>query len=280
MVRRLLWLLALAALAAFPVTAQVRVLVDGVEHLASPGQKLDVNFGSLKIGGIIIGCFSLNFPAGSEGGTIELEDSSIPPFYISEPLVKPLPGSGGIDSGCAGSQPDPGGFPVQLTGEQQLKLVVWAVPQQVGAAADTLALRVKPKNGTAHTVVFNSRINGLAATPCVGNQYEMCLNGGRFRVQAAWSTGNGESAAGQVQGLTDDSGYLFFFNPANIEAVVKILDACEVNDRYWVFAGGLTNVRTLLSVTDTQQGRVKTYINPLGRAFQPIQDTAAFATCP
>lgn len=279
MVRRLLGLLPLIALAALPATAQVRVLLDGVPRIAGPGQELDINIGSRTIGNIVIGCLSMNFDAGTGGGTIELEDPFAAPFYISEPLVKPR--GSGLDFDCDGSQPAPGGkFPVQLTEDQQLKLVFWAVPDQVGALVDTLALRARPKNGTARTALFNARITGLATGPCVADLRTMCLNGGRFRVQAAWSTGEGEDGEGWPVLLTDDSGYLFFFSPANIEAVVKVLDACAVNDRYWVFAGGLTNVRTLLSVTDTEEGRVKTYINPLGRAFQPIQDTAAFATCP
>jgi hypothetical protein len=34
-----------------------------------------------------------------------------------------------------------------------------------------------------------------------------------------------------------------------------------------------------LTVTDTRTGIRRVYLNPLGRAFPPIQDTAAFATC-
>ena len=47
-----------------------------------------------------------------------------------------------------------------------------------------------------------------------------------------------------------------------------------------VFASGLTNVRVLFTVADLSNDAVKTYINPLNRPFQPIQDTGAFATCP
>jgi hypothetical protein len=67
-----------------------------------------------------------------------------------------------------------------------------------------------------------------------------------------------------------------------VEAVVKVLDACSFPGapRFWVFAAGLTNVEVVLTVTDTATGAVKTYTNPLNRAFQPVQDTAAFATCP
>lgn len=60
-----------------------------------------------------------------------------------------------------------------------------------------------------------------------------------------------------------------------------MLDACEPPfDRFWVFHARPTNVETLITVTDTQEGRVRTYLNPLNTPFQPVQDTNAFATCP
>ena len=79
--------------------------------------------------------------------------------------------------------------------------------------------------------------------------------------------------------LTDETGYLWFFDAGNVEMVVKVLDACSLNQRFWIFAGGLTNVQVTLTVTDTVKGAVKTYTNPQGTPFQPIQDTGAFATC-
>jgi len=60
--------------------------------------------------------------------------------------------------------------------------------------------------------------------------------------------------------------------------VIKVVDGRVVNNRYWVFAGGLTNVNVVTTVTDTQTGAFKTYTNPQGTAFQPIQGTSAFAT--
>ncbi|HYH44927.1 MAG TPA: hypothetical protein VEG34_04530, partial [Thermoanaerobaculia bacterium] len=62
--------------------------------------------------------------------------------------------------------------------------------------------------------------------------------------------------------------------------IVKVLNGCALNGRYWVFAGGLTNVRAVLTVTDTQTGARKQYTNPQGAPFQPVQDTGAFAGCP
>jgi hypothetical protein len=107
----------------------------------------------------------------------------------------------------------------------------------------------------------------------------MCLNNGRFRVTTSWRTTTG-SGFGQAVMLTSDSGYFWFFSSSNVEMIVKALDGCGLNSRFWVFAGGLTNVEVILTVTDTHNGTVKTYVNPMNTAFQPIQDTSAFATCP
>ena len=74
--------------------------------------------------------------------------------------------------------------------------------------------------------------------------------------------------------------YFCFFSSDNVEMVFKVLNGCGLNSRYWTFAGGLTDVNVIMTVTDTQTGTVKTYTNPQGTAFQPIQDTSAFATCP
>jgi len=107
----------------------------------------------------------------------------------------------------------------------------------------------------------------------------LCLQGGRFEVRAAWETTT-DTGVGHPVALTSDSGYFWFFDDANIEVVVKVLAACPVNSRYWVFAAGLTNVEVELEVTDTLTGATRTYFNPLNTAYQPIQDTNAFATCP
>lgn len=118
------------------------------------------------------------------------------------------------------------------------------------------------------------------SSPCTPSATALCLNGGRFKVEATYQTSAGASGAAQAVPLTNDTGYFWFFAASNVETVVKVLDGCGLNDRYWFFAGGLTNVRTVLRVTDTGTGAVKTYVNPQNTAFQPIQDTAAFRTCP
>ena len=75
--------------------------------------------------------------------------------------------------------------------------------------------------------------------------------------------------------LTSGTGYFWFFDPANIEMVVKVLNGCGINQSEWVFGGGLTNVAVTLTVVDSQTRETKTYNNPQDTAFLPIQDTTA-----
>jgi hypothetical protein len=114
---------------------------------------------------------------------------------------------------------------------------------------------------------------------CTANPTTLCLSKGRFIVTAQWKTAGG-SGTGQAVPITSDTGYYWFFGSTNVEMVVKVIDACSFSNRYWVFAGGLTDVNVTLTVMDTKNGAVRTYTNPMGVAFQPIQDTNAFATCP
>ncbi|MBW8877894.1 MAG: trypsin-like peptidase domain-containing protein [Acidobacteria bacterium] len=114
---------------------------------------------------------------------------------------------------------------------------------------------------------------------CTPTSTALCLNGDRFKVEATFNTGTQHGRARVVK-LTDETGYLWFFSNTNVEVVVKVLNACTLNQRFWVFAAGLTNVQVTLTVTDTSNGTVKTYDNPQGAAFQPILDSSAFATCP
>jgi hypothetical protein len=116
--------------------------------------------------------------------------------------------------------------------------------------------------------------------PCTPSDTAMCLNNNRYRVDATFRTASAPAAAAHVFKLTADTGYFWFFDSTNVEVVVKVLNGCGVNSRYWVFAAGLTNVEVRLTVTDTLTGASKTYTNPLNQPFPPLQDTSAFATCP
>ncbi len=112
-----------------------------------------------------------------------------------------------------------------------------------------------------------------------GGSEDMLLGDGRFRVRMAYRTASGDAGNGQAVQLTADTGYFWFFDDANVEAVVKVLDGCGLNQRHWVFAGGLTDVEATIYVEDTLTGEEIFYHNPLGTPFLPRRDTDAFAGC-
>jgi V8-like Glu-specific endopeptidase len=108
----------------------------------------------------------------------------------------------------------------------------------------------------------------------------LVLGNGRFEVRAAFRTSAGQEGDANPFVLTADTGYFWFFDDDNVELVVKVLNACDFNQRYWVYGGGLTDVEVTIDVVDTLADVRQRYMNPLGTAFQPITDSNAFATCP
>ena len=49
--------------------------------------------------------------------------------------------------------------------------------------------------------------------------------------------------------LTGDTGTFWFFDSANVELVLKVLDGRVLNGHYWVFYGALSNVEYTIVVT-------------------------------
>ncbi len=136
-------------------------------------------------------------------------------------------------------------------------------------------LSVVAGGGIEEITVLDARVG----TGCEESPERLCLNQGRYAVKADWRSQDGGFGAGRAVRLTADTGYFWFFDPDNVELIVKSLDGCGLNERLWVFGGGLTNVEVELKVTDTWTGDVELYLNPAGTAFQPLQDTDAFAGC-
>jgi hypothetical protein len=112
---------------------------------------------------------------------------------------------------------------------------------------------------------------------------QLCLLGGRFRVQVQWR--NQHATPGQqVHGTghplpasgSDRSGYFWFFNPDNVELVAKVLDGNSVNGFYWTFYGALSDVEYWITVTDTEERASRTYYNPPGEVCG-LGDTQSIA---
>ena len=143
-------------------------------------------------------------------------------------------------------------------------------------------------NPTGYAIVAESMVDAAvdAATredlcdqvppgPCAANDTVLCLNQGRFRLEAKWKNFFGDEGVGHALPQTDDTGAFFWVDPQNVEMIIKVLDGRAINNHYWVFYGALSNLEFTLVVTDTETGECKEYVNPLG-TFASVGDTGAF----
>ena len=149
------------------------------------------------------------------------------------------------------------------------------------AGTYTVTLTVSNNDGQSSTTHVLT-VTGGTPPLCTTDDNTLCLNGARFSVTADWTKPDATHGSGHAVKLTGDSGYFWFFDAANIELVVKVLNGCGIGDgAYWVFGAGLTNVQVVLNVKDEQTGVIYTSTNPQGVAFVPVQDTNAFPnSCP
>jgi PKD repeat protein len=155
-------------------------------------------------------------------------------------------------------------------------------PTHTFAAAGSYNVSLTATNASgSNTTQKSVTVSAGGPIPCVADAHTLCLNNGRFAVTTQWTKPDTTTGQGNAIPLTGDSGYFWFFDASNIEAVVKVLNGCGLTNAYWVFAAGLTNVQVDLKAIDTQTGIVYDKQNPQGAPFQPILDTQAFPTsCP
>jgi streptogramin lyase len=132
------------------------------------------------------------------------------------------------------------------------------------------------------------RINLGTSTTCTPGATTLCIDDQpgdqRWQVTASYHTAQAGGLAGNGNAIplaslgVSHGGLFWFFGADNPEMLIKVLNACAVNQRFWIYASATTNVAFTLTVTDTRNGRVKTYSNPDGKIPVPVQDTSAF-TC-
>jgi len=139
-----------------------------------------------------------------------------------------------------------------------------------GEAERSAALSTLPAGGTGNA----SSRSPLAS--CSAAADTLCLTSSRFQVRATWKNYN-DGSTGSAIGvrLTDDSGTFWFFNAANVELMIKILDGRSTNGKFWVLYGALSDVEYAITVTDTQTGTVKTYANAAHK-LASVADITAF----
>ena len=93
-----------------------------------------------------------------------------------------------------------------------------------------------------------------------------------WRDQRSHDVGEGQA---QPYPGSDRTGTFSFFDPANVELIVKALDGRTVNGAFWSVFGALSDVEYWVTVTDTEGGRSRTYHNPPG-VICGVGDAGAF----
>ena len=115
---------------------------------------------------------------------------------------------------------------------------------------------------------------------CLESTDTLCLDQGRFEAQVTFTDHEGQGFVGQSVKESDDSGMFWFLGPNNLEILIKVLNACTFNQRFWVFFAATTDVGLEVTVVDKQANLTKVYTKDPGPPAPAVTDTDAFATCP
>jgi hypothetical protein len=163
-----------------------------------------------------------------------------------------------------------------ITLDQPGLVAVWALD---GNANDIIGPRDGSVQGAGvgfltFPVVFDCGPN-TATTLCLQD---------RFIISAFWRTnptpGTPTDGQAQVAVANQGSGIFWFFAAENWEVMVKAINGCGLNNRFWIFSAATTNVFYRLEVNDARAGAQKIYFNYPGPPAPAVTDTSAFATCP
>ncbi len=124
---------------------------------------------------------------------------------------------------------------------------------------------------------------------CTESATNVCLQSGRFKVEGRVSyrdhkTGNyvdnqkAKVKKAMLNGTNKTSSLFYFFNETNPELLIKVVNACGVNGKYWVFGSAATDLDYSVIVTDNATGVTLPYYR---NARDPlINDTGAFPCHP
>jgi hypothetical protein len=143
---------------------------------------------------------------------------------------------------------------------------------------------IGPHDGTLTGTGVNYFTSAVTLSCGSSSATALCLND-RFAVRAYWRTnatpGAPTDGQAQVAGCPNTgSGLFWFFAPTNWEVMVKVLNGCGLNNRWWVFSAATTNVFYRLEVTDVRSGETKIYFNYPGPPAPAVTDVDALAVCP
>ncbi len=176
--------------------------------------------------------------------------------------------------------------------------VLWGVPGGIGCTEEPPAsnvvvpvllgpvpaghYRVEVRDDVDDRLVAELPIEVFERPACVSSEVSLCLAGGRFGVTVDWRDFAGNQGVGHAVPrdptvpFESATGFVWFFAPDNYELMVKVLDGCALNDRFWVFISPGSTVEYAIEITDHHTGEHRVYSNPLGAVPSLFADTDAF----
>jgi hypothetical protein len=111
----------------------------------------------------------------------------------------------------------------------------------------------------------------------------LCLQT-RFQITTKWRTnptpGTPTDGDGHVVVAGPNSGIFWFFSSDNWEVMVKAINGCGLNSRYWIYSAATTDQFYRMEVFDFKGLKNKIYFNYPGSPAPALTDSSAFATCP
>ena len=117
------------------------------------------------------------------------------------------------------------------------------------------------------------------AAPGSGDSPALDLLGSRFDgLDRPGATSKATSVWDLRRGYRTSRATSTFFDEANAEVFIKVLDTCAAAGSFWVFDTHLSNVEFTILVTDTQTGQTRTIFNPLGYSPPSILGTNTIFT--
>ena len=191
-----------------------------------------------------------------------LSDESAWSWFFSEDrlelLVKVLDGRGvnGAHWLFYGAVSDVEYFLVAEDLAEGTKQIYYNRPSERCGCADVLAFpEVAGATSAPASAIAPARIVGRELTGSAGPGL---LD--RFDVAVRYADETrGLAGEGSVVPLSDETALVWFFDPANVELAVKVLDGRGVNGHFWVYAGALTDLDFAVQVTDRETGVVRTF---------------------
>lgn len=160
-------------------------------------------------------------------------------------------------------------------------------PNQCPGNVETAGISTIENNFSVATTITTNTVTQNPS--CVANATTLCIDDQsgdkRFQVRATYSTSQGGGLSGNGKPIAlsslgvNQGGLFWFFSANNPELLIKVLNACATNGRFWIFATAGTNVGFIVTVTDTKTNRVATYTNPDLTAAKPVQDTTGGLLC-